>query len=53
MLFGGEQSSFTDFDNTTVILAGMNSYNNTVYRLFRETFGSDLDRDVDKQLKNY
>jgi hypothetical protein len=46
MLFGGEQSSFTSSDNTTVVIDGLDSYNNTVFHLFRVTFGADLDRNV-------
>ena len=46
MLFGGIQSTFINSDNETITINGMSSYNNTLFNVFRESFGSDLDRDV-------
>ena len=46
MLFGGIQSTFINSDNETITINGMRSYNETLFKVFRESFGSDLDRDV-------
>ena len=52
MLFGGIQSTFINSDNETITINGMSSYNNTLFKVFRESFGSDLDRDVNFYLFN-